>query len=344
MADSTIFARFAAKYGVDSNKVSAILKATAFKQPTSKNGPAKEISDEQMAALLIVADAYNLNPFTKEIYAFPDKQNGIVPVIGVDGWTRIANEHPQYDGVEFRYAEETHTPDAGKEAPRWIEAVVFRKDRHRPTVIREFLDECYKPPFQTDSGYKVSGPWQTHTKRFLRHKAFAQAVRMAFGFAGIYDEDDAIRIAEARVVEPVDMQLIDVTAPQEKAEPLAIEQRFESILIDMGIKGKRRQTVGEYLTVCAKHFNATEEEAMKTIVERPDDFKKTFPAWEKSYKQQLAAKEEKAKAETIEANNVTMVECPKEADNPDEKERYVAESECKACKYFNGCPAWETLE
>ncbi len=36
-----------------------------------------------MAALMIVADQYGLNPFTREIFAFPDKQNGIVPVVGV---------------------------------------------------------------------------------------------------------------------------------------------------------------------------------------------------------------------------------------------------------------------
>ncbi|WP_032251724.1 recombinase RecT, partial [Escherichia coli] len=45
--------------------------------------------DAQFIALLIVANQYGLNPWTKEIYAFPDKQNGIVPVVGVDGWSRI---------------------------------------------------------------------------------------------------------------------------------------------------------------------------------------------------------------------------------------------------------------
>jgi hypothetical protein len=51
-----------------------------------------------MMALLIVADQYGLNPWTKEIYAFPDKSNGIVPVVGVDGWARIINTHEQFDG------------------------------------------------------------------------------------------------------------------------------------------------------------------------------------------------------------------------------------------------------
>ncbi|RAP66751.1 recT family protein [Candidatus Erwinia dacicola] len=69
-----------------------MLKATAF---------SGEATDAQFTALLIVANQYGLNPFTKEIYAFPDKQNGIVPVVGVDGWARIINGHDQFDGMEF---------------------------------------------------------------------------------------------------------------------------------------------------------------------------------------------------------------------------------------------------
>ena len=69
-----------------------ILKATAFKG---------QVSDAQMTALIVVANQYGLNPFTRELFAFPDKNNGIVPVVGVDGWARIINSHPQFDGMEF---------------------------------------------------------------------------------------------------------------------------------------------------------------------------------------------------------------------------------------------------
>ena len=61
------------------------LKATAFKGPAS---------EQQLVALLFVASQYSLNPFTRELYAFPDRNNGIVPVVGVDGWSRIINSHP----------------------------------------------------------------------------------------------------------------------------------------------------------------------------------------------------------------------------------------------------------
>lgn len=184
----SLLTKFADRYAVDANKMFETLKATAFKQ---RDGSAP--SNEQMMALLVVADQYKLNPFTREIYAFPDKQNGIVPVVGVDGWSRIINSHPQFDGMEFRYSDEMTTP-SGAVAPchEWVECVMYRKDRSRPVVVREYLDEVYRAPFKDG----MKGPWQTHTKRFLRHKAMIQCGRIAFGFVGIFDQDEADRIAE----------------------------------------------------------------------------------------------------------------------------------------------------
>ncbi|MEH8905521.1 recombinase RecT, partial [Klebsiella pneumoniae] len=76
MSDSKhLVTRIAERFGVDHRKFYDTLKATAFKQ---RDGSAP--TDEQMMTLLIVAEQYGLNPFTREIYAFHDKQNGIIPV------------------------------------------------------------------------------------------------------------------------------------------------------------------------------------------------------------------------------------------------------------------------
>lgn len=152
------------------------LKATAFKG---------QVSDAQMTALMVVANQYALNPWTKEIYAFPDKNNGIVPVVGVDGWSRIINSHPQFDGIEFEQDEQSCT------------CIIFRKDRNRPIKVTEWMAECKRG----------TGPWQSHPKRMLRHKAMIQCARLAFGYGGIYDQDEAERIVEGQPQQrqPVDM-------------------------------------------------------------------------------------------------------------------------------------------
>jgi len=173
----SLLAKFGARYSLEPSKVYETLCKTAF---------ASAQSQEQVVALLVVADQYGLNPFTKEIYAFPDKGGGVVPVVGVDGWNRIAQQRPEFDGIEFRYATAMVTPKGGQPCPEWVEAVVYRKDREHPVVIREYLDECFRP----------TSPWQSHTKRMLRHKALIQGYRVAFGFHGIYDPDEAEAIAE----------------------------------------------------------------------------------------------------------------------------------------------------
>ncbi|WP_051294909.1 phage recombination protein Bet [Maridesulfovibrio bastinii] len=179
-----LMTKFSQRFGVDVAQVSDILKNTAFK---NSKGP---VTNEQLAALMIVADQYNLNPFTKEIYAFPDKNGGIVPIVGVDGWIRIMNEHPQFDGMEFRYADNNIVVNSSKKASEWIEVIIYRKDRTRPIIVREYLEECMRG----------SEPWKMNTRRMLRHKTLIQGARLAFGFSGIYDEDEGKRIAEARVI------------------------------------------------------------------------------------------------------------------------------------------------
>lgn len=180
----SLLTKIAAKYSVDPAKMMTTLKATAFKG---------DVSNEQMMALLIVADQYSLNPWTKEIYAFPDRQNGIVPVIGVDGWSRIINSHDQFDGMSFKQDDDSCT------------CTIFRKDRRHPVEVTEYMSECKRNV----------GPWQSHPKRMLRHKAMIQCARLAFGFVGVYDHDEAERIVER-----------DITP---EADPLPMTSRTEAI-------------------------------------------------------------------------------------------------------------------
>ena len=167
----SVLATMAARFGVDENKMLDCIKATAFKGGCT---------NEQLMALCIVTEQYKLNPWTKEIYAFPDKNNGIVPVVGVDGWARIVNEHPQFDGVQFSDSEDGSA----------CTCTIYRKDRAHATSVTEYLKECSRN----------TQPWTSHPRRMLRHKAFVQAARLAFGFAGIYDADDAEVIVAATSV------------------------------------------------------------------------------------------------------------------------------------------------
>lgn len=222
--------KFAEKYSIESNKLLDTLKSTCFRQQGDK-----EVTNEQMAALLIVADQYGLNPFTKEIYAFPDK-GAIVPVVGVDGWARIVNEHPQCDGFEFAYADET-TDFSGKSVPVWMEVRMYRKDRARPVIVREYFEEVVR---------KNMGPWQSHPSRMFRHKTFVQGARLAFGFAGVFDEDEGQRIVE-RDMGPAQEDR-PVVQPQSRSQkrtpaPTAIEHADDDGVIHQHTAQREREPV-----------------------------------------------------------------------------------------------------
>ncbi len=186
--DKSLIVRMAERLGnVEPEKLWNVLKNDCFKVPYGQ-----QPTNEQLMMLCIVSEQYGLNPLTKEIYAFPDK-GGIIPVIGVDGWVSILRRQPDFQGYEFRYSDNMiRMQGAEVDGYEWIECTMHIKGMTSITV-REHLDEVYKPPRKGRSG-----PWQTHTKRMHRHKVLIQAIRMAFGFSGVYDADEADNIRNNR--------------------------------------------------------------------------------------------------------------------------------------------------
>lgn len=213
------------------------LKATAFKG---------QVSDAQMTALMVVANQYALNPWTKEIYAFQDKNNGIVPVVGVDGWARIINSHPQFDGIEFEQDAESCT------------CIIYRKDRTRPIKVTEYLSECGRG----------TGPWQSHPRRMLRHKATIQCARLAFGYGGIYDQDEAERIVES--IEPRNMGAAEVI-PIQQVRPVWDDAQWDKIipkLADGIAKGKTLEAALSWVNTRADVTPEQEARLRAAVAER----------------------------------------------------------------------------
>lgn len=157
-------ALMAERMSLEPKKLHETLTATVFKGATP----------EELVTLVVVANEHNLNPLQKEIYAFKGRGGGIVPVISVDGWIKIMNSHPKFNGVQFH----TEVDDKGK--PISCTCSIFTKGRENPTVITEYFSECVR---NTDT-------WQQYPFRMLRWKALSQGVRTAFGFAGYSDSEE----------------------------------------------------------------------------------------------------------------------------------------------------------
>lgn len=225
----------------DPEELVQTLKATAFRS---------NATDAQFNVLMIVANQYGLNPFTKEIYAFPDKNNGITPVVGVDGWARIINSHPQFDGMEFTSDAESCT------------CKIYRKDRNHPTIVTEYLEECKRP----------TQPWNSHPRRMLRHKAMIQAARLAFGFGGIYDEDEAERIeaAESPKEQKKNPEIDSLIADGEAAANKGIEE-YKKWFSEIGATGRLKLGSENHERLKKIAENTIEAEAVETSKPTPTE-------------------------------------------------------------------------
>lgn len=156
------------------------LKPQEFADTVRKTCGLGTSSNEEFAAFLMVAREYSLNPLLREIYAFPKQGGGIVPIVSIDGWVNLINSHKSLDGITF---EMLHDEEGGLLA---CTCRIYRKDRAHPVEVTEYYDECKRETV----------PWKMK-HRMLRHKSLIQCARYAFGFSGIYDEDEGVVIAEA---------------------------------------------------------------------------------------------------------------------------------------------------
>lgn len=170
---TTIVGQLAENYGLAPEVFLKTLRDTVF--VPSKKDP-RPFSNEEMAAALVLAKEYDLNPFAKEIYLTRSRGKLLV-IVPVDGWTKIVNRHDEYAGCEFSFEDDDEDRVFSCTCTMW------RKDREHPIRVSEYYGECYRD----------SEPWNKWPRRMLRHKAFIQAARLAFSLTGIVDEDESER-------------------------------------------------------------------------------------------------------------------------------------------------------
>lgn len=167
--------------GLSRDSFVRILTQTAFSR-------LKFWTQTDLERLLLAAETLKLNPLNGDIYAVNsfeqsdkieievesegphDLKNPTLPitlVLSIQGWMFMVNSHPQFHGISFQESETQEN-----RLPNWMECTIYRKDRHLPIKIREYMDEVNS----------MMGAWITHPRRMLRHKCLIQCAKLAFGF------------------------------------------------------------------------------------------------------------------------------------------------------------------
>ena len=239
----SIIASMANRFGMEAQPFEATLRATVVPENCTR---------EQFAAFLMVAKDYDLNPFTKEIYAFPTRAGGIQPIVSIDGWMNIINSHQQMDGMEFQDILDNDNKLSA------IKCTIYRKDRTHPTTVIEYMSECKR---STDT-------WKQYPVRMLRHKAAIQCARYAFGFSGIVDPDEFERMDDAgTVTRNITPAKIVQGAGGKALPPIA---GTEAVPAPIVINRDAEDVVEESAQPKQDHGNATESITPEQLIEWAD--------------------------------------------------------------------------
>lgn len=193
---NSLVGRMAAEYGVDKAKLYSTLANSIFAQGgKDRNGSyqVKTPTLEEMMSLLIVADRFKLDPFTKQIFAFSSRGK-VVPIVSVDGWLALLNRQPDYDGLTVDFSDDL-VEIGGVKLPEFCRVSIHRKSLTRPVVISEYATEVFQP----------TEVWKKYPRRMMRHKAIIQCARIAFSISGIYDREEAENIVAGAGEDVIDV-------------------------------------------------------------------------------------------------------------------------------------------
>lgn len=213
----SLLLRLGAQWGVDHRELYSMLAKTCFRK-SDGTPPSKE----EMMSLLIIADQAGLNPMLGEIYAFPGKNGGIVPIVGINGWRKIAAANPEYAGVRFEFSKEK-TECCGISCCEYVKCIVTRRRRIEVgvgavgafgevgevgvglgrTANTAITANTAGNAIETYASFESEGyaffeekfrntdPWKQQPRQMLMNKAQIQALKNTFpSLSALYDEDE----------------------------------------------------------------------------------------------------------------------------------------------------------
>lgn len=163
-----------------------------------KNTVAQNTTDAEFSLFIELCKSTGLNPFKKEIWCIVTgagtQYRKCQIMVGLGGYFQIANTHPEFDGVDYKYGPLKKVPliensDRKKdiEVHEWIEALVYRKDRSRPQAHRAYWDEVHQDLVTHN---KKLGIWAKRAKYMHGKVAESHALKRAFAqeLNGLYSE------------------------------------------------------------------------------------------------------------------------------------------------------------
>jgi hypothetical protein len=188
------------RLGVEKGHMLSTIKAQCFKNTRPEN-----VSDTQLAAYVQVAQSLGLNPLLPGmLYAYPERNGGIQPIIGPDGVFKILAENPNVDSWESTvYPEDPTQPPTHATARIWVKG-----SQHPRTFTAYFAEWCMD-----------SNPnWKARPRHMIWTRALKQCARQVIH--GIPFDSDEHAIAQRNG----DAEPVNVTGTGDEAPAPAPER------------------------------------------------------------------------------------------------------------------------
>lgn len=160
------------------------------KKQVIKNTVAKNANKQEFEMFMHLAKTYQLDPFQKEIFFW--KYGGDTTIMtSRDGYLKIANRHPQFDGLvsdvvrekdNFEKTEQgvKHQYGTKRGTITGAYAMVYRKDRSYPVYV-------YAPYGEYKANKKV---WKQYPSAMILKVAESMALKRAFSISGLVSRSE----------------------------------------------------------------------------------------------------------------------------------------------------------
>lgn len=153
---------------------------------TLKSTVAKGATDHEFQMFIEICKATGLNPFLREIWCAVPMKDGqrsqygqVLIMAGRDGYLRVANDHPMFDGIETRVERDPNG------IPIKAVCTVWRKDRNHPTISEAYFNEYYKPGYNGKPSV-----WDTYKSAMIAKVSEVLALKRSFSINGVVTEEE----------------------------------------------------------------------------------------------------------------------------------------------------------
>lgn len=216
------------------------------KRDVIKRAVAKKASQDEFEMFMHLAKTYQLDPFQKEIF-FWKYGNDTTIMTSRDGYLKIANRHPQFDGL---VSDVVHKNDNFQRTLEGVQhkygtdrgsivgayALVYRKDRKYPIYV-------FAPYNEYNANKNV---WKQYPSAMILKCAESMALKRAFSVSGLVSKEE-MELQEAPV-RPAKQQNKQETQTREEPKDITPNvDKPEEVVIPSGkFEGKTVEETPDY--------------------------------------------------------------------------------------------------